>query len=275
MPSYFRPNIKYIVGASGHSYTRLKEVKKIDSLDILFLGNSQAYRGFDTRVFKKHGLKSFNLGTSGQTFIQTELILKRYLEEVHPKQILFQVSPYMFHSLGVESSIDILSNDINDVSSIKMALSINDIQVYNTLIYSTFKDITGAKYKYIEEERKDNDLYIEGGYVEKYEDDSFVFKKLETDIIFNKKQMKAFAEVVKMINDKGIALIFIHAPLSRDLKIDNDVSKKFDSIINRKGEYYDFNTILDMDNDYFYDANHLNKKGVSIYNRKLVEVLKL
>lgn len=272
-PSYFRPNVKYIVGASGHSYTRLQEVKKIDSIDILFLGNSQAYRGFDTRVFEKYGISSFNLGTSGQTFLQTKLILKRYLETIHPKQIVFQVSPYMFRSLGAESSIDILSNDINDIHSVEMALSINNVQVYNTLVYSVFKDAIGEKYTYTEEKKKRNDLYIRGGYVEKYKMTPYVFKDLDTVFEINKKQLKAFKDVVSMVHDKGVNLIFVKAPISKDLKINKSLLIEFESLIKSEGIYYDFDLLLSLENDYFYDSNHLNNRGVDIYNASLVEML--
>ncbi|MEP0266482.1 hypothetical protein [Dokdonia sp.] len=250
-------------------------MKEVDSIDILFLGNSQAYRGFDTRAFEKLGIRSFNLGTSGQTFLQTKLILKRYLEKIRPKQIVFQVSPYMFGSLGAESSIDIFSNDINDLHSVEMALSINNIQVYNTLVYSKFKDVIGDKHAFIEEKEKGNDLYIKGGYVERYKMTSYTFKDLDTVFEINKKQIKAFKEVVHMINDKGIDLVFVKAPISKDLIINKNILIEFESLIKSEGEYYDFNLLLSLNNDYFYDSNHLNINGVDVYGASLIEVLNI
>src|SRR5690554_458534 len=78
-PAIATPNIlnKDIV---GHTETRLKEVKSFGDVDILFLGSSHAYRGFDTRIFKKAGFRSFNLGTSAQTPLQTQILLRRYLD---------------------------------------------------------------------------------------------------------------------------------------------------------------------------------------------------
>ena len=46
--SRFKPNLIY---KTSHNSIRLNEVKNKENLDILFLGSSHAYRGFDTRIF--------------------------------------------------------------------------------------------------------------------------------------------------------------------------------------------------------------------------------
>lgn len=61
------PFLKYPIGGTGNSYTRLSEVEDIKNIDILFLGSSHTYRGFDTRIFSKYGYSTFNLGTTSQT----------------------------------------------------------------------------------------------------------------------------------------------------------------------------------------------------------------
>ena len=59
-------NIIYKKGFNGHLYSRINEIDKYDEVDILFLGSSHAYRGFDTRIFKAEGYSSFNLGSSAR-----------------------------------------------------------------------------------------------------------------------------------------------------------------------------------------------------------------
>ena len=46
-------NLKYSLGNNGHSFLRFKEAKEKRNIDILFLGSSHAYHGFDTRIFEK------------------------------------------------------------------------------------------------------------------------------------------------------------------------------------------------------------------------------
>ena len=100
--------------------TRLNEVKNIKNIDILFLGSSHTYRGFDTRVFKKNGYNSFNLGSSSQSPIQTLTLTKRYLNQLNPKLIVYEVYPTTFTIDGIESSLDII---VMVVSSIAIAES--------------------------------------------------------------------------------------------------------------------------------------------------------
>jgi len=78
-------------------------------VDILFLGSSHSYRGFNPQYFS--GYKTFNLGSSAQTPIQTNLLLKRYLHQLNPKTIVYEVYPISLSIDGVESSSDIIAND--------------------------------------------------------------------------------------------------------------------------------------------------------------------
>ena len=115
------PNLVYKV---GHNYLRLQEVRQTSNVDLLFLGSSHAYRGFDTRIFRASNYKAFNLGSSSQTPVQTRVLLERYLENLNPKLVVYEVNPIMFYSDGVESTINLVVTDKNDFSSFKMVLGI-------------------------------------------------------------------------------------------------------------------------------------------------------
>jgi hypothetical protein len=93
-----RLNFSNKKGGYGYAYSRLEEVKNYSNIDILFIGSSHAYRGFDPRIFEKNGLKTFNLGTSAQTPLQTEILLNRYLEKLNPKMIIYDVYPKNVYS---------------------------------------------------------------------------------------------------------------------------------------------------------------------------------
>ena len=56
MPKTYQKNLNYIVGSSGHVYTRMKEVKQTKKVDILFLGSSHTYRGLIREYSKSMGL---------------------------------------------------------------------------------------------------------------------------------------------------------------------------------------------------------------------------
>ncbi|MBL0340159.1 MAG: hypothetical protein IPP71_04090 [Bacteroidetes bacterium] len=136
-PPYLRKNLIFPIGGYGHLNSRMQDVKNVNNVDILFLGSSHAYREFDTRIFKAQGYKSFNLGSSGQTPLQTVVLLKRYLHSLHPKLVVYEVYPATFTFDGVEAAIDLIANDRVGWDTYKMAFSLNDILTYNTLLYAS------------------------------------------------------------------------------------------------------------------------------------------
>ena len=68
---------------------------------------------------------------------------------------------------GVESSLDILSNNKIDINSIKMANEIHNLLAYNTLIFSGFRQTFGLNKTFSEVVHQGEDTYISPtGYVE-------------------------------------------------------------------------------------------------------------
>lgn len=256
-------------------YSRLSEVKDYGKTDILFLGSSHAYRGFDTRIFSANGYKSFNLGSSSQTPTQTKVLLKRYLESLSPELIIYEVYPDTFILDGVESSLDIIANDINDSHSLKMALKINNVKTYNTLIYGFIHDLLGLNKSYFEPIIKGNDKYVSGGYVEKkisfYQPNELEKK----EISIRDYQLESFSEIVQMVKNKNIKLILVYAPISSINYTSYINNHYFDNIMKGYSEYYNFNEILALnDSLHFYDSHHLNQNGVNVFNKKLIKLLK-
>jgi hypothetical protein len=274
LPSIFKPNINYRIGSGGHMFSRLSEVENHKDVDILFLGASHDIRGFDTRIFLDNGYKSFNLGSSAQTPVQTKVLLKRYLESLNPELVIYEVYPFTFAIDGVESSLDIIANDANDSHSLKMALQINNIKTYNTLVYGVIRDLLGLNKSFSENIIKGNDKYISGGYVEKeigfYQPKEF--KKKE--ILLRDYQIESFSEIVKMVKNNNIELILVYAPIPMVNYNSYSNNHYFDSIMKSYSEYYNFNKMSTLnDSLHFYDSDHLNQNGVKIFNKKLIELL--
>ncbi|MBK9733795.1 MAG: hypothetical protein IPO92_02005 [Saprospiraceae bacterium] len=214
LPGFARKNLIYTLGGNGFLHTRLREVKELDSIDLLILGSSRAYRGFDVRLFDSINIKTFNLGSSNQTPIQTYLLLERYINNLHPKIIIFEVNPDIFSNEGIESTIDVLSNDKIDLKALRMVLDINNIKLYNTFIYSVFLDITGYKKEYIEPSSSGFDEYIANGYV-KSNITVFEDKKMSPyscDLLDD--QFHSFQKILLLIKSMKIKLFLIQSPIT-------------------------------------------------------------
>ncbi|MFZ4401905.1 MAG: hypothetical protein ACOYO1_17885 [Bacteroidales bacterium] len=264
----------YKKASYGHTYSRMKEAQQTKDIDILFLGSSHSYRSFDPRIFLKAGFKTFNLGSSAQTPIQTKVILNQYIDNLNPKLIIYSVSPGLFSVDGIESTLDFIANGLIDYESIKMFLQQKDIKVFNSLIFRFYKNIFNKNKNDIEDSIKGKDRYITGGYVER-EMAYFQHKTNEPHLInLNLKQIQSFEDIIDIIHKHKIKLILVQVPITNSIYksiINNDtINKKMSNY----AEYYNFNELIKLDDSlHFYDSHHLNQIGVKVFNAKLIEIL--
>lgn len=266
-------NLKYFVGAYGHTHTRIKEARNAGKVKVLFVGSSHAYRGFDTRIFNEEGYTSFNLGSSSQSPLQTELLLKRYLQNLQPDVLVYEVCPIAFSTDGVESTCDIISNDVVDADALKMVLRQNNIKIYNTFIYSYYRQLLKRDADFTEQKVKDDDIYIQGGFVERklsyYTREKIAgTKKAELNAL----QKKSFEAVVAMAKVRGIKLLLIQSPVTKatyNAYTNNDF---FDHEMRQYGSYYNFNKMITLNDSLdFYDGHHLNQNGVVKFNKAVID----
>lgn len=274
-PSILKPNINYRVASFGHTYSRLLEVKDYGEVDILFLGSSLAYRGFDGRIFAEEAYRSFNLGTSAQTPSQSIVLLKRYLDLLNPALIVYELNPSTVASDGVESSCDIIANDINDWESVKMAWELDHIKTFNTLVVGFVRDALGLNSGISEARTKGVDTNVSGGFVQRELSFSQTKDLGKKRWAFRDYQLKNIIEISKMANEKEIELIFVFPPISQNLYRRLEHVTVFDSVILSLGNYYNFNKIMALDDSlHFFDLSHLNQNGVKRFNREFLHILK-
>lgn len=276
LPEFAKPNINYRIGSDGHTYSRLKEAEVVRDVDILFLGSSHAYRGFDTRIYKKYGIKTFNLGSSGQTPTHTFVLVNRYLEQLNPKLIVYEVYPKTFSSDGVESALNLIANQSNDLLTASMALDLNHTKVYNTLIYGLTRDFFKLNSSFEESKYRLDDTYIEGGFVERKISHYQHASHPSQEWTFNETQFAVFDQIVSEIKKKNIDLILVNAPITSSLYNSYTNNTTFDSLMSDYGNYYNFNSIINLDDSlHFYDSHHLNQTGVQIFNKELIKTINL
>jgi hypothetical protein len=277
--SYIGSNFLYRQGSYGHLNTRLKEIPDYGEVDILFVGTSRVYRGFDPRIFEKNGYKIFVLGSSSQTPLQSYVLLKRYLKKLNPDLVVFDVLPNAFAINGIEPSLDVLANDKIDFLSWKMAWEQNDLLVWNTLIYSSISQVFGFHNNFNERKNKpeSKDTYISGGYVMKELDnnekvicDSLDTRKWKTPLPI---QIEYFKKSLELCSKYNSDVALINLPLAHyNCYKNNDI---IDSIISSNKKVLNYNKLLrfESEND-FYNNFHLNKNGVKKLNDFFIKNLK-
>ena len=267
----------YKIGSYGCMFTRIKDIPNHKNPEILFLGSSHAYRGFDTRIFEEEGITCFNLGSSFQTPLQTEVLLEKYLDEINPKSIVFAITYGVFQSDGIESTTDLISNDHIDSKICKLAINSGNIKVINTLIYGIYQEYCcGIRNTFQERIMKGDDLYVSGGYVEKLDYSPFVSdsSNIREEIIkVRPKQLLAFNNCINMIKNRQIPYLLVKTPLPISTNSNCTNRNELNVLMSSYGTYLDFNEILQLDDSCFYDSSHLSQNGVEVFDSCLIQVI--
>ena len=277
VPQEFKPNLDYRLGSPGFTYSRIREIKSYGKVDILVVGSSHAYRGFDPRIFASHNLKMFNLGSSSQSPIETDMLVKKYIDYLNPKIVIYEVYPDVFRNDGVESSIDLVTNDKIDSNTLEMVFKINHLKTYITFIYSFIRQLFSLDKEFTESKRIGKDTYINGGYDQR--DLEYYIHKIhyphKITYKIRKDQEKAFKNTLALLKKKGITVVLVQAPLPKSLLNVITNNDEMDSYYNSYGlKYYNFNKIINLNSTYDFIDDHLNQNGVQKFNTKLIEILK-
>lgn len=259
--------------SAGFFKLRLEEAKEQEDLDILFLGSSITYRGFDPRIFKHYGFKTFNLGSSNQTPTQTNYLLKRYLNQMKPGLVIYEIYPGPFTNDGIEATLDLISNESIDSDLAKLAVESKNLKVGQSFIFHLFKNIFNIETP-VEGTRK-NDKYVKGGFVENNQKDLVSENRKFGNKNILKSQLEIFKENIKMLKSESIDVILVQAPVTNEWSESYPNFQGFyDQIDELNIPFYNF-TKLELLNDqlHFYDFNHLNLEGVKIFNDHLINAL--
>jgi hypothetical protein len=270
VPRKFQENIFYEKFAYGFSNTRFKEVKNTSNVDILFLGSSRSYRHYDPRIFKRAGYSSFNLGSSAQTFLQTEILVNRYLTNLNPKYVVLDIYPGMFLD-GIESSFDLISNDYNSFETLNLALKLKNIKVLNTWIYATYQEYLHNALKDVEDNVQGSDVYISGGFVQRdFKTSNRTSVIRHQKWLYNERQWNSFKSIVEKIKNHNATLLVIHSPRHSTYKYSGE-DKLLDFLNSNNLKFYNYKTLEFIEDSlHFYDPSHLNQEGVSLYNKFLI-----
>jgi hypothetical protein len=271
MPQKIYTNLVYTKGYSDTAL-RVEEAKKVKNPDVLFLGSSHASQGFDIRIFKQAGYSTFNLGSFSQSPLQTRILMERYLKQINPKLVVFEVYPGIFIPNNIEAATDLISNDCLDTMAVNMALGMKNISVYNTLAYSWYDNLKGSPPP-DSIEMSPELTYVHGGYIEtemRYYSNRPVKKKRKWRL--DEKQLKAFEMTLALLKKNKIPYVLLVAPIpksSYEARLNN---AEFDAYMKTKGSYYNYNGKIALnDSLHFLDNNHLNQRGVELFNNELLK----
>jgi len=259
----------------GFLANRMLDLKEIEHPDILFVGSSRCYRGFDTRIFAKNGIESFNLGSSAQSLEQSYLLLNKYVDEVKPKTVVLEVAARSLEADGIESTLDLLANVPLDTELCSSALASKNPQTYLALMAAIVRELLRISPTFRSSSR---DKYIPYCFVERvnqsYQDNkTFVANSASTNI--REKNLESLDKIVEMMADRDIKLLLIQVPVIPQRYKTKADSDAIDELFSKRGYYINFNKKLSfLTTDYFFDSSHLNNRGVLVFDELLISTLR-
>ncbi|MDZ4668734.1 MAG: hypothetical protein SGJ00_12765 [bacterium] len=285
----YHKNLRYKQGLTGFMHSRLLEADTSTQVEVLFLGSSHTYRGFDTRIFAAAGMRSFNLGSSNQTPLQTTYLLQEYVDRFRPKLVIYEVFPENFEMDGVESAVDIISNTAHYGHVFWQALAVNHVVVYNAFLYGFMRKVFYGDLAFREAAKVGEDTYVLGAYVQKdfrAQPRYLMAETMPLDVESVKlgdklwrlkgKQVAAFGESIELLKQKNIPVLLVQAPVSKGFFEAYKNYAYTDSLFASYGLYINFNyeNLALNDSTDFYDAHHLAQSGVIKFNAALIEKIK-
>lgn len=272
-PHKFRNNLN-LPNNYGYLGDRLINARNVKDVDILFLGPSTTYRGFDPRIFENSGYKIFVFGSSAQTPKQTNLILKHYLDSLNPKLVVYDVYPAVFNSDGIEPTLDFIMHNEEINETFPLLWKNFNIKVVNAFIFKGFASLLTLNVPG-DLERVMEDTYIEGGYVEKelrYNDNSSQIYSSKWNL--RQDQINEFEKNINILKNHKIPYLLIRLPLTNLNYNSKENNSYVDSLFSSKGQFVNFQDKIELSDSLdFIDKTHLNQNGVKKFNRNFIKCI--
>jgi hypothetical protein len=265
-------------GGWGQTLQRFREIDNYQNIDILFVGSSHAYRGFDPRYFKEQGFSSFNIGSTCQTPLNSYYLLEKYFDKLHPKLIIIEVYPVVLSQDGLESFFDMVVNLPFSPEMARMAVALRNPQAVNALVAATFGRKSRPLDTYVQA-KQDNERYISGGYCETVTPAKPVTPTIKPPrrISVLPIQEEYLERIIEFSATKGSSIVLVIQPLPKEqineLSNYREYSIRLNSLaLRHKIGYIDFNDLLSLDfATFFLDDDHLNAAGVHQFNKALLD----
>jgi gamma-glutamylcyclotransferase (GGCT)/AIG2-like uncharacterized protein YtfP len=266
-------NFVFPLGDYGHTLMRLREARVHSPVDILVLGSSHAYRGFDPRIFEQHQLQLFNLGMSSQTPLQSYYLLKKYYPILQPKFVIQEIFPLLLENDGTESNSFLLANEPISNELTKLAFHQFNMHNFNCWVYGSFRNLFHLNDQITLSQKFKDDTYVAGGYSQKdlkpFSDDDNIVAR---EYAIRNDQLAALDSIKKFCAQKNCQLYFVITPVT---SIEKHHIQNWSSIVYEIEKIHpvsDFSYLPNLvDTLHFYDNDHMNQKGVEIFNPILIE----
>lgn len=256
----------YIPRKGGQEAFMLSELDQTKDFDIIVLGSSHAYRGYDPRVFESQGINMFNAGSSAQTFETSLHIAKNHINFTGDEIVILDIYPVIFEIEGVETVQRLIVDETDPDAAFDLVVQTKDFRSINSFV----------KRKICESDTNDWVLkgYVGRGYCTNPDTlsampvaDTTEFKPLD-------KNIEDFVELYYFLKHNSSQIIMVSHPMpndDRNIEIEDFVKKE---TLESSVFFWDLTTDDRFDLNDFSDPYHLNQAGVEKFNNLLIPTVR-
>jgi hypothetical protein len=254
----------------GDTFRKFNDFDKNKEYDVIVIGSSHAYRGYDPRFFKNGSINMFNLGTSAQSLLNTYYIAKHYITPSNCKLVIVDIYDGALSTDGLEATADLTQNITSTACAFKMGTAMKDPRVINMLTVRMLNSTAPPMYS--------DTNYVFNGFCEN-KDTLKNYNKNAYNAKLNLKtfQMYYLEALLIDLKNQQIEVIAVTHPspveshnynFFKNREIVSQLMKKYNI------PYWDYSSYALNTRTDFYDLHHLNQSGVEKFNALLIKDLK-
>lgn len=253
---------------SGFTHSRLAEADTTSHLDMLFIGSSLVYRGYDTRIYEKAGLRVFNLGTSAQLPSMSYILAQKYVPRMKPKLVVIDVNPKLLTLEKSKATADLIWNQPTlDRSSISLLLQSHDIYTFHVFMLRLLGVSADAVDKTVD------DRYVRGGFVPSFVRDKKSISDAYQNVQYSELQVTSLKKLIAFLKEENCKVVLVQSPINREA-IESLMDIDFDEAFFRGlAPYYNVNHDLQLSKENFKDYSHLNYWGAQKFGAHMLPLL--
>ena len=204
--------VRHWAHAGGDALLRFRQIQDYEEVDVLFVGSSHAFRTFDPRIFRAHGLSSFNMGSRAQTPLNSYYLLEKHIKRLNPKLIVVETYYEVFGRDGLESILELVENLPLDSELWRMAWATRNIRSINAILIRILERGREPVHS-LPATLFPQDTYIEGGYLETQEGYQGNWKLRPHNIDVNTRQLDYLERVIRLAKVSGSRVVLVTQPL--------------------------------------------------------------
>jgi len=254
----------------GNSFQKFQELDPHAKWDVIVVGSSHAYRGYDPRIFGTEGFNMFNLGSSSQTPYNSYHLIQELVDSNNCGLLVMDVFHVAFQMDGLESSSDLIANVESDQLAFKLAAGHQDPRALNMF---TVRMLTGDQ----------DAFYTDSAYIGRGFSENWNRADLDTeypeDGAFTPQTRQAvyFLKTLELCKSKGVDVVLVDHPLPQQMRGTrlNEANAWIAEQAELQGiPFIDFSRAKGFSSRvHYYDHTHLNQIGVVRFNEMLIREL--